>query len=74
MTNPPITTDTQTLRTLIKEVVREVINEERFKVWQLVIPEVSDAEQAEIEQSLGLPSDYHLEEFVDMTDWLNDAS
>jgi len=74
MTNTPITTDTQTLRALIKEVVREVMNEEWFKVWHSVIPEVSDAEQTEIEQSLGSPSDYDLDEFVDMTDWLNDAS
>lgn len=70
----PVTLDTQMLKVLIKESVREVLKEEWFAMWQSVIPEVSDAEQAEIDRVSGLPSDYKDEEFVDMTDWLNDAS
>lgn len=70
----PVTLDTQMLKVLIKESVREVLKEEWFAMWQSVIPEVSDAEQAEIDRVSGSPSDYKDEEFVDMTDWLNDAS
>lgn len=66
------TLDISTLKALIKESVREVLSEEWFSLWQSVIPEVSDDEQAEIESSLGHPSDYDREDFVDMTDWLSD--
>lgn len=69
-----VTIDTQALKALIKESVREVLNEEWFRIWQTVIPEVSDAEQAEIENSLGSPADYDLSEFVDMTDWVTNES
>ena len=66
------TLDISTLKALIKESVREVLSEEWFTLWRSVIPEVSDAEQAEIESSLGRPADYDREDFVDMTDWLSD--
>lgn len=72
--NTPISLDAQTLKALIKESVREVLKEEWFSMWQSVIPEVSDAEQSEIDQSSGSPSDYEQNDFVDMTDWLNDQS
>lgn len=51
--NTPITLDAQALKALIKESVREVLKEEWFSMWQSVIPQVSDAEQAEINQSSG---------------------
>ena len=70
--NTPITLDAQALKALIKESVREVLKEEWFSMWQSVIPEVSDAEQSEINQSSGSPSDYKQNDCVDMTDWLND--
>ncbi len=69
--NTPITLDTQSLKALIKESVREVLKEEWFSLWQSVIPEVSDAEQAEIDRSSGSPSAYKQSDFVDMTDWLD---
>ena len=75
--NIPITLDAQALKALIKESVREVLKEEWFSMWQSVIPVVSDAEQSEIDQSSGSPSDYkHYKQsdFVDMTDWLKDES
>ena len=72
--NAPVTLDAQALKALIKESVREVLKEEWFTMWQSVIPEVSDAEQAEIDRVSGSPSDYANEAFVDMTDWLNDEN
>jgi Zn/Cd-binding protein ZinT len=72
--NTPVTLDAQALKALIKESVREVLQEEWFGMWQSVIPTVSDAEQAEINQSSGSPSDYKQSDFVDMTDWLSDEN
>lgn len=68
------TIDLSTLKELIKESVREVLSEEWFSLWQSVIPEVSDAEQVDIERSSGHPSDYDKEDFVEMTEWLSDES
>ena len=67
-----IALDTKALKALIKESVREVLKEEWFGLWQSVIPEVNDAEQADIEKSSGVPEDYKRDDFVDMTDWLSD--
>lgn len=65
----PISIDVETLKALIKESVREVMKEEWFRAWQSAIPEVSDAEQAELEQMLGnAPPQYDPEDAVDMTD------
>ena len=61
--------DTQTLKELIKESVREVLQEERFNLYQTLIPEVDDSEMAEIEQKYDLPANYD-SEFVDLTDWI----
>ena len=72
--NTPVTLDAQALKALIKESVREVLKEEWFSMWQSVIPVVSDAEQSEIDQLSGSPSDYKQSDFVDMTDWLKDES
>ena len=71
----PVAIDREVLKALIKESVREVIREERFRVWQSAIPEVSDAEQAEIERELGTkPVPYDSSETVDMTAWLTDEA
>ncbi|MBE9061820.1 hypothetical protein [cf. Phormidesmis sp. LEGE 11477] len=72
MANTPVTVDIQILKSLIKESVREVLKEEWFGLWQSFIPEVSDAEQAEIDQMSGCPSDYDADDFIDMTGWLAD--
>lgn len=56
--NTPVTWDTEALKALIKESVREVLKEERWGLWQSVISEVSDAEQADIDRVSGAPADY----------------
>jgi hypothetical protein len=71
--NTPITFDAQALKALIKESVREVLKEEWFAMWQSVVPEVSDAEQAAIDQSFGSPSDYKQSDFFGMSEWLSDT-
>lgn len=60
----------QTLKALIKESLREVLREERLNLSQLLMPFVSDEEQAEIEAALGSPADYTDEESIDLTDWV----
>jgi hypothetical protein len=58
------------LKVLIKESVREVLREERLLLCQILMPYVSDDEQAEIDADFGSPSDYGDDELVDMTDWV----
>ena len=62
--------DTQALKELIKESVREVLQEERLNLSKILIPEVGDREMAEIEENFSSPANYDSEEFVDMTDWV----
>ena len=63
--------ETQELKNLIKESVREVLREERLLLCNMLMPYVSDQEQKELVQELGKPQDYENEELIDMTDWLN---
>jgi hypothetical protein len=63
--------DRQTLKTLIKDSVREVMREEWFKFFELLTPYVDNQEQAEIEASFA-PDHYSDEDFVDITDWFAD--
>lgn len=65
---------TESLKALIKESLREVLREERLNLSQLLMPFVSDEEQAEIEASLGFPETYTDEEFVNLTDWVRQSS
>ena len=58
------------LKALIKESVREVLQEERLLLCQVLTPYISDEEQAEIETELGSPSDYDNDELIDMTQWV----
>ena len=58
------------LKVLIKESVREVLREERLLLCQILMPYVSDDEQAEIDADFGSPSDYEDDELIDMTDWV----
>ena len=62
--------DIHVLKALIKESLREVLREERLNLCQLLMPYVSDDEQAEIDASLGTPDDYSNDEFVDLTHWV----
>ena len=58
------------LKSLIKESVREVLREERLLLCQVLMPYVSNEEQAEIEAEFGFPSDYNDDELIDMTHWV----
>lgn len=70
---PPISLDVQALKALIKESVREVMREEWFKFFDLLIPYVDDEEQAEIEASFS-PVDHPDNDFVDITTWFDDEN
>ena len=48
--------DENRLKDLIREAVRDVLEEEMMKVKLLLAPYVSDEEQMEIEESYGEPS------------------
>ncbi len=58
----------QELKTYIKEIIREVLREERMLLCKFLIPYVSEEEQEELNTEFGLPSDYENEEVFDMTD------
>jgi hypothetical protein len=60
----------QELKALIKESIREVLQEERLALCQVLIPYVTDEEQAEIEAEFGSPVEYEDEESIDMTHWV----
>jgi hypothetical protein len=66
--------ETATLKALIKESIREVLREERLSLIQALIPCVSDKEMKEISEKFGTPDHYNQDEFIDMTDWLNDET
>lgn len=59
-----------TLKALIKESLREVLREERLHLCKLLMPFVSDEEQAEIEAELGAPQELDVSEMIDLTDWV----
>lgn len=65
--------NSQELKTLIKESVREVLREERLALCDALIPYIDPAEQSEIEAQYGSPADYEDQELIDMTDWINHA-
>jgi hypothetical protein len=65
--------ETQELKTLIKESVREVLQEERLILCHTLMPYISDAEQKEIETELGSPLDYEDDELIDMTHWVKNG-
>jgi predicted RNase H-like HicB family nuclease len=67
---PVNTLDALMLKAIIKESVREVMREEWFKFFEMLIPYVDDVEQADIEATFN-PVDYKDDDFVDITDWFN---
>jgi hypothetical protein len=67
---PTIPLDAQALKALIKESVREVMREEWFKFFDLLIPYVDNEEQAAIEASF-FPADHPDTDFVDITSWFD---
>jgi hypothetical protein len=54
---------------LTPEILQSIL-EERLLLGQSLVPYISDEEQAEIEADLGKPSDYELDESVDVTSWV----
>jgi len=62
--------NSETLKALIKESLREVLREERLNLCKLLMPFVSDEEQAEIDAQVGSPKDIDASETVDLTDWV----
>ncbi|MEO1146618.1 MAG: hypothetical protein AAFY26_13620 [Cyanobacteria bacterium J06638_22] len=64
------TLDIQALKAIVKESVREVMREEWFKFFEMLIPYVDDNEQADIEATFN-PAEYEGEEFVDITGWFS---
>ncbi|MEY3555561.1 MAG: hypothetical protein GPJ22_08810 [Microcystis aeruginosa LL13-03] len=67
---PANTLDALILKTIIKESVCEVMREEWFKFFEMLIPYVDDIEQADIEANFN-PVDYKDDSFVDITGWFN---
>ncbi|QYX31266.1 hypothetical protein [Sphaerospermopsis torques-reginae] len=70
--------ETQELKTLIQETVREtmleVLKKERLALCLALIPRVSDREMQEIQEQFGSPSDYDQDEFINMTDWVRNGT
>lgn len=60
------------LKKMIKESVREVLREERLSLCEILIPRVSKKEMQEIQAAYGSPSEYHEDDFVDVTDWIKE--
>lgn len=63
----------QELKALIKETMKEVIQEERHNLYQILIPYVSEKEQQELEAEFGITSAENEEELVDLTDWVKNG-
>ncbi|MEL6439464.1 MAG: hypothetical protein AAFQ80_09455 [Cyanobacteria bacterium J06621_8] len=66
--------ESQELKILIKESMREVLREERLLLCNMLMTYVSNEEQQEIDTAFGSPQDYEHEELIDMTDWLKNES
>lgn len=64
--------EAQELKALIKESFREVLREERLLLCWLLMPYVSDEEQADIEAEFGSSQDYENDELIAMTSWVRD--
>jgi hypothetical protein len=70
---PANTMDTETLKTIVKESVREVMREEWFKFFEMLIPYVDDEEQADIEATFS-PDQFKEDDFIDITKLVSDES
>ncbi|MGK7893348.1 MAG: hypothetical protein AB4372_06920 [Xenococcus sp. (in: cyanobacteria)] len=61
----------QELKALIKETMREVIQEEKHKLCQTLIPYISDEEQQQLEAEFSLLLEEENEqELANITDWI----
>lgn len=59
------------LKAIIKETVKEALQEERLSLLESLIPPVNNQEMQEIVEKFDSPSNYDEDEFVDMAYWLN---
>lgn len=64
------TSELNMIKKVIKESIKEALQEERFLLYETLIPSVSAKEQAEIESLYGSPDNYDENEFEDLTDWV----
>ena len=60
------TIDTETLKTIVKESLREVMREEWFKFFEMLVPYVDDEEQTEIETTFS-PDKFEKDDFINIT-------
>ena len=66
------TFEISTLKELIRDTMREVLQEERILLFKMLMPIVSDEEQVAIENQFGLPDDND-DEWTDMTEWMKNG-
>ena len=59
------------IKELFRDVIKEVIQEERISFYQSVVPVVSKSETEDIKERYGKPDDYKKEDFTDMSEWVN---
>jgi hypothetical protein len=65
-----ITVNKSELRNLITDSVRAVINEEREKLIEILLPYASKKEMNDILKKFGTPKSYKKKDFKDMTKWV----
>ncbi|WP_341525949.1 hypothetical protein WKK05_25725 [Nostoc sp. UHCC 0302] len=54
--------------------MREVLQEERLRLCQILIPYISDDEQSKLEAEFGSPLEDADDELIDMTDWVKNRN
>lgn len=64
------TSELNIIKKVIKESIKEALKEERFLLYETLVPSVSAKEQAEIESRYGSPDNYNVNEFEDLTKWV----
>ena len=57
------------LKEMVRQLFWEVLVEEKSKLAELFMPEVSQSEQLEIEKVYGNPGKFDNKDFVDVTAW-----
>ena len=62
------------LKELFREVILEVIHEERISFYDSIFPNASKEESEEVNKMYGTPQNYSKEDFKDMSDWIASAS
>lgn len=60
------------LKYMIKETVREVLKEERLILHEILIPYITKKELDDIHNKYNTPKKYIENDFVDMTNWIDE--